>query len=145
MFVHHLATVGLISFSYVNNMARVGSLVLFVHDTSDFLLEVRNLRNLPPSLQICVWILYIYFPVESLLLTSSFRLHCSMGPVCLPHTNPVHHDVVCSYVQEWVDQCSPTVTEPFHYPTKANSIKTFFFFFAVYWLGGLIHTISVFT
>lgn len=40
MFIHHLATVGLISFSYVNNMVRVGSLVMCVHDASDFLLEV---------------------------------------------------------------------------------------------------------
>lgn len=42
MFIHHLATVSLISFSYANNMARVGSLVLCVHDASDFLLEVSN-------------------------------------------------------------------------------------------------------
>ena len=42
MFVHHLATVSLISFSYANNMLRVGSLVMCVHDSSDILLEVRG-------------------------------------------------------------------------------------------------------
>jgi len=42
MFIHHLATVSLISFSYVNNMTRVGSLVMCVHDASDFLLEVSS-------------------------------------------------------------------------------------------------------
>lgn len=40
MFVHHLATVVLISFSYANNMVRVGTLVMCVHDASDVLLEV---------------------------------------------------------------------------------------------------------
>lgn len=45
MFVHHLATVSLISFSYVNNMTRVGILVMCVHDASDFLLEVQLERN----------------------------------------------------------------------------------------------------
>lgn len=42
MFIHHLATISLISFSYVNNMVRVGSLVMCVHDASDFLLEVSG-------------------------------------------------------------------------------------------------------
>lgn len=40
MFIHHLATVSLISFSYINNMVRIGSLVMCIHDASDFLLEV---------------------------------------------------------------------------------------------------------
>lgn len=42
MFVHHLATIGLITFSYINNMVRVGTLVMCLHDASDFLLEVRS-------------------------------------------------------------------------------------------------------
>lgn len=45
MFIHHLATVGLISFSFVNNMVRVGSLVMCVHDASDFLLEVCRMMT----------------------------------------------------------------------------------------------------
>lgn len=45
MFIHHLATISLISFSYVNNMARVGSLVMCVHDASDFLLEVGHMTT----------------------------------------------------------------------------------------------------
>ncbi|KAF7658057.1 hypothetical protein LDENG_00018120 [Lucifuga dentata] len=53
MFVHHLATVGLITFSYVNNMARVGSLVLCVHDTSDFLLEAAKLANYAKYQRLC--------------------------------------------------------------------------------------------
>lgn len=53
MFIHHFATISLISFSYVNNMARVGSLVMCVHDASDFLLEVGGTTN-PMFLPLCV-------------------------------------------------------------------------------------------
>uniref|UniRef100_A0A8C6W410 Ceramide synthase 5 n=1 Tax=Nannospalax galili TaxID=1026970 RepID=A0A8C6W410_NANGA len=42
MFVHHLATIGLITFSYINNMVRVGTLVMCLHDSSDFFLELAN-------------------------------------------------------------------------------------------------------
>ncbi|XP_061582793.1 ceramide synthase 5 isoform X1 [Cololabis saira] len=62
MFIHHLATVGLISFSYVNNMARVGSLVLCVHDASDFLLEAAKLANYAKYQRLCDF-LFIVFSV----------------------------------------------------------------------------------
>lgn len=42
MFLHHLATISLITFSYVNNMARVGTLVMCLHDAADVLIEVRT-------------------------------------------------------------------------------------------------------
>lgn len=41
MFLHHVATISLITFSYVNNMARVGTLVMCLHDAADVLIEVR--------------------------------------------------------------------------------------------------------
>lgn len=38
--VHHLAAIGLMSGSWCGNYVRVGTLVMFVHDTADFWLEV---------------------------------------------------------------------------------------------------------
>jgi hypothetical protein len=50
MLLHHLATISLISFSYVNNMVRVGTLLMCLHDAVDVLMEVwgqwRGLRPL---------------------------------------------------------------------------------------------------
>lgn len=42
MFVHHVQTLLLISFCWVCNIHRVGSLILLVHDSSDFLLEAAK-------------------------------------------------------------------------------------------------------
>ncbi|XP_077582773.1 ceramide synthase 5 isoform X1 [Stigmatopora nigra] len=53
MFVHHLATVGLISFSYANNMVRVGTLVMCVHDAADILLEVGKMAHYAKYQRIC--------------------------------------------------------------------------------------------
>uniref|UniRef100_A0A1A7WGI8 Ceramide synthase 5 n=2 Tax=Iconisemion striatum TaxID=60296 RepID=A0A1A7WGI8_9TELE len=43
MFVHHLATILLITFSYANNMLRAGTLVMCVHDASDIFLETLHI------------------------------------------------------------------------------------------------------
>lgn len=40
--IHHIATILLIGFSYCANFVRVGTLVMLVHDSSDFLLEVKT-------------------------------------------------------------------------------------------------------
>uniref|UniRef100_A0A8D0DZL4 Ceramide synthase 5 n=1 Tax=Salvator merianae TaxID=96440 RepID=A0A8D0DZL4_SALMN len=53
MFIHHFIAVGLISFSYINNMVRVGSLILCLHDASDVLLEVAKLANYAKYQQLC--------------------------------------------------------------------------------------------
>ncbi|XP_051763314.1 ceramide synthase 5 isoform X2 [Ctenopharyngodon idella] len=60
MFIHHLATISLISFSYVNNMLRVGSLVMCVHDSSDFLLEAAKLANYAKYQRLCDFLFVVF-------------------------------------------------------------------------------------
>uniref|UniRef100_A0A8C7JJJ9 Ceramide synthase 6 n=1 Tax=Oncorhynchus kisutch TaxID=8019 RepID=A0A8C7JJJ9_ONCKI len=53
MFLHHLATITLITFSYVNNMARVGTLVMCLHDAADVLMEVAKMANYAKCQRLC--------------------------------------------------------------------------------------------
>ncbi|XP_055788136.1 ceramide synthase 5-like [Salvelinus fontinalis] len=53
MFVHHLATITLITFSYCNNMLRIGTMVMCVHDASDIVLELAKLANYAKYQRIC--------------------------------------------------------------------------------------------
>ncbi|KAM6962820.1 ceramide synthase 2-like [Aplochiton taeniatus] len=43
--IHHIATIFLMGFSYCANYVRVGTLVMLVHDSSDFLLESAKMFN----------------------------------------------------------------------------------------------------
>ncbi|XP_026102606.1 ceramide synthase 2-like [Carassius auratus] len=43
--IHHIATIFLIAFSYCANYVRVGTLVMLVHDSADFLLESAKMFN----------------------------------------------------------------------------------------------------
>lgn len=42
MFIHHIATIVLMCFSWVGNLTRIGSLVLLIHDSADIFLEVST-------------------------------------------------------------------------------------------------------
>ncbi|MCI4390897.1 hypothetical protein PGIGA_G00128210, partial [Pangasianodon gigas] len=43
--IHHIATIFLLGFSYCANYIRIGTLVMLVHDSSDFLLESAKMFN----------------------------------------------------------------------------------------------------
>ncbi|KAI4879341.1 hypothetical protein NFI96_015711 [Prochilodus magdalenae] len=43
--IHHIATIFLLGFSYCSNYIRIGTLVMLVHDSSDFLLESAKMFN----------------------------------------------------------------------------------------------------
>nr|CAD7573744.1 unnamed protein product [Timema californicum] len=43
MFIHHIATISLMAFSWVCNLHRIGTLVLVIHDCADIFLEFWRL------------------------------------------------------------------------------------------------------
>lgn len=43
--IHHIATITLIGFSWLVNYIRGGTLVMLVHDSADYLMEVINMRS----------------------------------------------------------------------------------------------------
>ncbi|KAM6474408.1 ceramide synthase 5 isoform 2-T2 [Liasis olivaceus] len=53
MFVHHVVAIVLITFSYINHMVRVGTLVFCIHDSSDALLEIAKLSNYAKYQRLC--------------------------------------------------------------------------------------------
>ncbi|CAG0889939.1 unnamed protein product [Cyprideis torosa] len=75
MFVHHLATVMLLSFSWATNLTRSGSVVLVIHDCADIFLEFTKMLKYFKKQAACdiffgvftiVWILtrIVIFPVH---------------------------------------------------------------------------------
>ncbi|KAF2973973.1 hypothetical protein EK904_001834, partial [Melospiza melodia maxima] len=60
--VHHLAAIGLMSGSWCGNYVRLGTLVMFVHDTADFWLEAAKMFNYARWEKTCN-ILFIIFSI----------------------------------------------------------------------------------
>ncbi|XP_076134860.1 ceramide synthase 4a isoform X1 [Alosa pseudoharengus] len=60
--IHHIATIFLIGFSYCSNYVRVGTLVMLVHDSSDFLLESAKMFNYGGWRKTCD-VLFVMFAV----------------------------------------------------------------------------------
>ncbi|GAU95617.1 hypothetical protein RvY_07207 [Ramazzottius varieornatus] len=53
MFTHHVATILLLSLSWVDNLVRIGSLVLLIHDVADVFLEGAKLARYANKPRIC--------------------------------------------------------------------------------------------
>ncbi|XP_067890628.1 ceramide synthase 6 isoform X2 [Heterodontus francisci] len=96
MFVHHLATIALITFSYVNNMVRVGTLVMCLHDASDFLLEAAKMANYAKCQRLCD-LLFVMFG----LLFISTRL--GLYPIWILNTTLFESwEIVGPYPSWWI-------------------------------------------
>ncbi|GCB64994.1 hypothetical protein scyTo_0014838, partial [Scyliorhinus torazame] len=96
MFVHHLAAIALITFSYVNNMVRVGALVMCLHDASDFLLEAAKMANYTKCQRLCD-LLFVIFG----LLFISTRL--GLYPIWILNTTLFESwEIVGPYPSWWI-------------------------------------------
>ncbi|KAL2098152.1 hypothetical protein ACEWY4_007359 [Coilia grayii] len=79
--VHHIATIFLLSFSYCSNYIRVGTLVMLVHDSSDFLLESAKMFNYAGWKTTCDSLFVIFavvFLVTRLVVFPSKIIHTTL-------------------------------------------------------------------
>lgn len=60
MFVHHIATICLMGFSWVCNLHRIGTLVLLVHDCADIFLEAAKMAKYSTYQRVCD-VLFVIF------------------------------------------------------------------------------------
>lgn len=60
MFIHHIATVTLMSLSWVCNLYRAGTLVLVVHDCADIFLDAAKMAKYTSYQKVCDTLLGIF-------------------------------------------------------------------------------------
>ncbi|KAL4658894.1 ceramide synthase 2-like isoform X2 [Arapaima gigas] len=79
--IHHIATIFLIGFSYCANYIRVGTLVMLIHDSSDFLLESAKMFNYAGWKRTCDGLFVTFatvFLVTRLVIFPSKVLHTTL-------------------------------------------------------------------
>ncbi|XP_061739100.1 ceramide synthase 2-like [Nerophis ophidion] len=79
--IHHIATIFLIGFSYCGNYVRVGTLVMLVHDSSDFLLESAKMFHYADWTRTCdsLFVVFALVFLVTRLVVFPFRLiHTTM-------------------------------------------------------------------
>lgn len=78
--IHHTATMTLLSFSWISNYIRIGTLVMAVHDSSDILLEgakVLNYAKWQKSSDGIFVVFTILFMVTRLVIFPFWLIHCT--------------------------------------------------------------------
>uniref|UniRef100_A0A3Q4BVG4 Uncharacterized protein n=1 Tax=Mola mola TaxID=94237 RepID=A0A3Q4BVG4_MOLML len=88
--IHHIATILLIAFSYCANFVRVGTLVMLVHDSSDFLLESAKMFHYAGWRRMCdsLFVIFALIFLATRLLVFPGRLLYSTLVVSLQFFNP---------------------------------------------------------
>jgi len=61
-FVHHIATILLMSFSWANNLVRAGTMVLAIHDAADFWMEAAKMARYCNKNKLCS-VLFVIFTI----------------------------------------------------------------------------------
>ncbi|XP_073466378.1 ceramide synthase 2 [Aquarana catesbeiana] len=78
--IHHVATIILISFSWCANYIRVGTLVMVIHDSSDFFLESAKMFNYAGWIDTCNNIFVVFalvFIITRIIILPFWILHCT--------------------------------------------------------------------
>lgn len=84
MFIHHVATIGLMSFSWTCNFVRAGALVLITHDLSDIFMEAAKIAKYAGFQRVCdisfavfflVWVPTRLIIIPLMLYNSLFQAH----------------------------------------------------------------------
>lgn len=78
--VHHMATLTLLSFSWISNFVRIGTLVMVVHDSSDILLEGAKVFNYATWQQTSNGMFVVFavvFMVTRLIVFPFWLIHCT--------------------------------------------------------------------
>ncbi|XP_016018630.1 ceramide synthase 4 isoform X2 [Rousettus aegyptiacus] len=87
---HHVVTITLIAFSYSANLLRIGSLVLLLHDSADYLLEACKMFNYAHQQRVCNSLFIVFsvvffytrlvlFPTQ-ILYTTYYESIANSGP-----------------------------------------------------------------
>ncbi|KAF1442262.1 Ceramide synthase 2, partial [Spheniscus mendiculus] len=79
--IHHVATIILISFSWFTNYIRAGTLIMALHDSSDYLLESAKMFNYAGWRNTCNNIFIVFaavFIVTRLVILPFWIMHCTL-------------------------------------------------------------------
>lgn len=78
--IHHIATLTLLSFSWISNYIRVGTLVMVVHDSADILLEAAKIliyADWNKAANVVFVVFTAFFVITRLVIFPFWLIHCT--------------------------------------------------------------------